>query len=140
MAHRIDDKPIQDRFAGVTFAFFSDEEIKQLSVQQIMDPVPFNHLNNANPKGLHDKKLGVSPFDHNSACPTCGMKVNQCPGHAGHIELTAPCYNPFMFKDCYKLLKAKCFACNRLRIHPNKIEAFTAALKLVKAGDIVASQ
>lgn len=76
MAHRIDNHPIKDKFAGVSFSFYTEDEIKKLSVQQIMDPVAFNHLNNPNPGGLHDKKLGVSPFDHKSQCPTCGMSVN----------------------------------------------------------------
>lgn len=49
-------------------------------------------------------------------------------------------YNPFLFKDTYKLLKSKCFACHRIRIAPSKIEAFVVALKLLKAGDIVASK
>jgi len=68
------------------------------------------------------------------------MTVNYCPGHVGHIELTAPIYNPFLFKDAYKLLKAKCFGCHRLRIHASKQEAYIGALKLLKTGDIVHSQ
>ena len=83
--------------------------------------------------------MGVSPFDHKSACTTCGMTVNYCPGHVGHIELTATIYNPFLFKDIYKLLKAKCFACHRMRIHGSKQEGFIGALKLIKAGDVVHS-
>jgi len=105
-----------------------------------MDPVAFDQLNNPTKNGLHDKKLGVSPFDHKSSCPTCGMTVNYCPGHVGHIELTAPIYNPFLFKDCYKLLKAKCFGCHKLRIHSNKKEAYIGALKLLKTGEVVYSK
>lgn len=140
MTGRIDDQPIQDRIAGVSFSFYSAEEVKKLSVQQIVEPVAFDHLNNPVKQGLHDKKLGVSPFDHKSACPTCGMTVNYCPGHVGHIDLTAPIYNPFLFKDCYKLLKAKCFGCHRLRIHASKLDAFVGALKLMKTGDVVHSK
>ena len=139
MTGRVDDYPIQDRIAGVSFSFYTDQEAKKLSVQQIIDPVAFDHLNNPTKQGLHDKKMGVSPFDHKSACTTCGMTVNYCPGHVGHIELTATIYNPFLFKDIYKLLKAKCFACNRMRIHGSKQEAFIGALKLIKAGDVVHS-
>ena len=117
MTGRFDEHPIKDKIAGVSFSFYTAEEIKKLSVQQIVDPVAFDHLNNPTKQGLHDKHLGVSPFDHKSTCPTCGMTVNYCPGHVGHIELTAPIYNPFLFKDAYKLLKAKCFGCHRMRIH-----------------------
>jgi len=128
---------VKDRFAGIGFSFMTDEEIEKLSVTEIHNPVAFDHLNNPTKQGLHDKALGVSPFDHKSTCPTCGMTVNYCPGHVGHINLTAPLYNPFMMKDAYKLLKAKCFACHRIRIHPNKIAVYTRVLKLVKAGELV---
>jgi len=67
------------------------------------------------------------------------MTVNYCPGHVGHIELAAPIYNPFLFKDAYKLLKAKCFGCHRIRIHGSKLEAYIGAIKLLKAGDIIHS-
>ena len=139
MTGRFDDTPIQDRLAGVSFSFYTSEEVKKLSVEQIVDPVAFDHLNNPTKQGLHDKKLGVSPFDHKSACQTCGMTVNYCPGHVGHIKLTAPIYNPFLFKEAYKLLKAKCFGCHRLRIHASKIDAYIGALKMLKAGDCVNS-
>jgi hypothetical protein len=44
-----------------------------------------------------------------------------------------------LFKEIYKLLKSKCFECHRLRIHPEKIDAFTTALKMLKAGELVGS-
>ena len=106
---------------------------------RVADTVAFDHLNNPTPKGLHSPFLGVSPFDHKSVCPTCGMKVVQCPGHVGHIQLAVPLYNPFLMKDAYKLLKSKCFACDRLRIHDSKITSYIIALKLLKAGDFVVS-
>ena len=43
-------------------------------------------------------------------------------------------------KDVYKLLKAKCFSCDRMRIHNSKIETYVYCLKLLKAGDMVTSQ
>jgi DNA-directed RNA polymerase I subunit RPA1 len=91
--------------------------------------------------GLHDKALGVSPFDNLSTCETCGLPQTKCPGHCGHIELTAPIYNPFLFKDAYRLLKTKCFnpECNKIRIHPDKVKALVSGLKLLKAGHLVAS-
>ena len=42
--------------------------------------------------------------------------------------------------DVYKLLKSKCFSCDRIRIHPGKIETYVRVLKLIKAGDMVTSQ
>jgi len=81
--------------------------------------------------------MGVSPFDRSSSCQTCGLTSNYCPGHHGHIELVAPLYNPFMIKDLYRLMKAKCFSCHKLRVHERKIANLTLALKFVKTGDII---
>ena len=137
---RIDSKPIKDRFESVSFNFYTDKEIERLSVKNILNPTTFDHLDNPAPQGLHDKHLGVSPFDRGSQCPTCGQTSNYCPGHVGHISLVAPLYNPFMIKELYRLLKSKCFSCHRLRIHPQKIEAYTHALKLIKVGEVIESQ
>ena len=68
------------------------------------------------------------------------MTMVHCPGHVGHINLAAPIYNPFLMKDVYKLLKSKCFSCNRMRIHASKIDTYIMCLKLLKAGDLVVSQ
>jgi len=46
MSNRLDEQPISDRLAGVSFGFYTNEEVKKLSVQQIVDPVAFDHLNN----------------------------------------------------------------------------------------------
>lgn len=134
------DDEVKDRFAAVGFQFYTDEEIEKLSVREIVDPVAFDHLNNPTKNGLHCKDLGVSPFDHKSVCPTCGLTMVHCPGHVGHIQLCAPIYNPFLMKDVYKLLKAKCFSCDRMRIHAGKITTYVVCLKLLKAGDMVVSQ
>jgi DNA-directed RNA polymerase I subunit RPA1 len=48
MTNRLDEQPISDRLAGVSFGFYTDEEVKKLSVLQIVDPVAFDHLNNPN--------------------------------------------------------------------------------------------
>jgi DNA-directed RNA polymerase I subunit RPA1 len=123
----------------VSFHFLTDLEIEKLSVVEISNPQTFDHLDNPNPHGLHDKRMGVSPFDRHGVCPTCGLTANFCPGHHGHIQLVAPIYNPFMIKEMYRIMKSKCFNCHRLRINESKIEIFIGVLKLIKAGEIVGS-
>ena len=44
-----------------------------MSVKKIANPVAFDHMNNPTAGGLHDKALGVSPFDNLSNCETCGL-------------------------------------------------------------------
>ena len=40
------ENPVKDRFAGVAFQFYTDEEIEKLSVTEIIDPLAFDHMNN----------------------------------------------------------------------------------------------
>ena len=54
--------------------------------------------------------------------------------------MVAPLYNPFMIRDLYRLMKAKCFHCHRLRIPESKLVVLTNALKFIKAGEIIGSQ
>ena len=137
---KIDSTLIEEHLSGVSFSFMTREEVLQLSVVQVKNPQTFDQLDNPTAEGLHDKRMGVSPFDRSSSCLTCGLTSNYCPGHHGHIELVAPIYNPFMIKELYRLMKAKCFHCHRLRIPAHKINTFEQALKLIKAGEIVGSQ
>ncbi len=115
---RLNSEIIMDKFTAASFSFYTDAEVEKLSVCQITNPVSFDAFGNPQVDGLYDKRLGPSPFDNRSSCVTCGLDQRFCPGHVGHIELTAAVYNPFLIKYLYKLLKSKCFSCNRLRIHP----------------------
>lgn len=137
---KIDSNLIKDRLAGVSFEFLTDEEIERLSVVEVRNPQTFDHLDNPNPEGLHDRRMGVSPFESGATCPTCGLTSNYCTGHHGHIQLVAPIYNPFMIKEMYKIMKSKCFHCHRLRISDSKMNVFANTLKLIKAGEVVQSQ
>ena len=123
----------------MSFSFLTQQEILKLSVVEVTNTQTFDHLDNPMPAGLHDLRMGVSPFEQSGTCPTCGLTSNLCPGHHGHISMVAPIYNPFLIRELYRLLKATCFHCHRLRVNSQKIEVFTNALKLIKAGDIVSS-
>jgi DNA-directed RNA polymerase I subunit RPA1 len=70
---KFDQQPIRDKFRAVQFSFYTQEEIEKMSVQKITSAVAFDHMNNPMPGGLHDKALGVSPFDSLSTCETCGL-------------------------------------------------------------------
>jgi DNA-directed RNA polymerase I subunit RPA1 len=82
---KLDSEIIAHRLFGVSFAFLTDSEISELSVVDVRNPITFDALDNPIPHGLHDKKMGVSPFDHSGTCVTCGLTSVHCPGHHGHI-------------------------------------------------------
>ena len=95
----------------VSLSFYTDDEIKQLSVQKIYNPVVFDSLLYPSPGGAHDYALG--PLENNESCATCGLTAAFCPGHFGHIQLPLIVYNPVTFNLLYKLLKKSCYVCHR---------------------------
>ncbi|TPX51338.1 DNA-directed RNA polymerase [Synchytrium endobioticum] len=128
-------RPISKQVSAVAFSFYSAEEIKKLSVKQITNPILFDTLNHPTKNGLYDPALG--PMSAHDICATCNLAYFSCPGHFGHIELAAPCYNPVTFPLMKKLLQITCVYCHRFRHTKIHVALFVARLRLVHAGLIL---
>ncbi|KAJ3173100.1 hypothetical protein HDU88_004559 [Geranomyces variabilis] len=124
--------PVSREVTSVGFSFFSNAEIRKLSVKQITNPLLFDNLDHPTKGGLYDVALG--PHDKQTSCGTCSLGYFSCPGHFGHIDLAAPVYNPITFRLMYKLLQSLCFYCHRLRSSRVIVEHFSAKLRLIYAG------
>ncbi|KAI9906876.1 hypothetical protein PsorP6_003606 [Peronosclerospora sorghi] len=105
---------LRHEVADVAFGFYTDAEIRDLSVKQLTSSLSFDSLNNPVIGGLYDPALG--PVDFNMICPTCHQTQRECPGHLGHIELPVPVYNPVLFSQMFNILKRKCFTCHKFRM------------------------
>lgn len=73
---------------------------------------------------VSDPRMGSS--DRNVRCKTCdcksegsGSKVDDCPGHFGHIELCRPVYHCGFIKEVVLILRCVCFHCSRLLLDDN---------------------
>ncbi len=55
---------VDEKLIGVGFGYYTSEEIKNISVKEISNPVGFDSLMRPLPSGLYDPALGVSPYDH----------------------------------------------------------------------------
>ena len=71
--------------------------------------------------GVEDPRMGC--FDFDQRCKTCdctysgsGSRVDDCPGHFGHIELVRPVYHCGFIDDITKILRCVCYHCSRLLI------------------------
>ena len=76
------------RVKTIQFGILSPDEIKGLSVAKIEFPETFEE-GSQKPKigGLSDSRLGT--IDRNFKCETCAEGMAECPGHFGHIEVSA---------------------------------------------------
>ncbi|HID71141.1 MAG TPA: DNA-directed RNA polymerase subunit A', partial [Thermoplasmata archaeon] len=61
-------------------------------------------------------------------CKTCGKKVDECPGHFGHIELAMPVIHVGYTGMIKTLLRATCQRCGRLLLPTRRIEEFKEEL------------
>ncbi|KYR02194.1 RNA polymerase I [Tieghemostelium lacteum] len=129
---------IKNEVSNVSFQFYTSNDIRKLSVKQIIETEAFDSLGSSILGGLHDPSLG--PIGPPEICYTCGLDYIECPGHFGHIELALPCYNPVTFQVLLKLLKSKCFNCNFFKHGKVQIEHYIKLLKLLYSGEIVAAK
>ncbi|KAJ3233395.1 hypothetical protein HDU78_006496 [Chytriomyces hyalinus] len=123
---------VNRQVTGVSFAFYSAEEIRKLSVKQITNAQLLDAYAHPTQGGLYDPALG--PMGIKDWCATCGQSNAGCPGHFGHIELATPCYNPVTFGLLYKLLQSLCFYCHKLRLSRLQVAHFNAKFVLLRAG------
>ena len=98
----------------VDLRFFSDTEIRKLSVCQVHEPRTYDQLMNPVSGGLYDPKMG--PISEDVICVTCREMRGYCPGHMGHISLPFPVCSPRRFSDLMFFLNSSCPFCERLRI------------------------
>jgi len=105
---------------GVLFGFYAPSEIRAMSVVEITSLTTFDQLNQPIKEGLYDPKMGLSPYERNGVCETCGQSEQECPGHIGHIELVMPVYNCFLMNYLHKLLRVKCFFCHKVKFTRRK--------------------
>jgi DNA-directed RNA polymerase I subunit RPA1 len=119
---------------SVQFDTYDPATVRRISVLQITEPVAYDNLSTPIKGGLHDPNLGVSAYDKFTTCTNCGQDSDNCPGHFGHIDLAAPVYNPFHCKTIHRLLNAKCFNCDKLKMRNKEKSYIFLKFVLIKLG------
>ncbi|KAF8915824.1 hypothetical protein CPB85DRAFT_1559900 [Mucidula mucida] len=123
---------------GISFSFLSTEDIRRISVKQIVNPVLLDDLNRPNIGGLYDPALG--PSDKQDICATCRLTYFTCPGHYGHIELPAPVFHPLFMVNAYNLFRGVCMFCHRFKMSRSQLAKYAAKLRLLDYGLLGAAQ
>eukprot|EP00911_Craspedida_sp_UC1_P001705 UC1_evm1s1294 len=104
------------RVKRVQFGILSPEEIKSMSVCEIVAPETYE---DGRPKqgGLCDPRMGA--IDRNTRCATCSGTVKECPGHFGYMELARPVYHVGFINKVMQILRCICFNCGKLLVPAN---------------------
>ena len=117
---------IPKKLEAIKFALLSPNEIRKLSATKIITADTYNDDGFPFDMGLMDSRLGV--IEPGLRCKTCGKKVDECPGHFGHIELAMPVIHVGYTGMIKTLLRATCQRCGRLLLPTRRIEEFKEEL------------
>src|SRR3989339_1334813 len=114
-----------ERFAykqvsSIIFGMMSPRLIKKMSAAKIVTPELYDKEGYPVDGGLMDVRLGV--IDPGLKCKTCGLKLKECPGHFGYIELARPVIHIKFVPIITTLLRCTCRDCGRILIQQNQIK------------------
>lgn len=115
------------RMNGIRFTLGSPTETRKMSATKIITADTYNDDGFPIDMGLMDTRLGV--IEPGLKCKTCGKKVDECPGHFGHIDLAMPVVHVGYTKQIKALLRATCNRCHRILLPLQKINEVKAELK-----------
>lgn len=121
------------RVSQVSFCYFSDEEIRSLSVAPIVHEVAFDDLGRPVPGGLYDRRLGPGKYSDGN-CVTCGLSYRTCPGHFGHVSLPFPLVRPHLINTLYRFLRSACWHCGRVMLVERRKLLILARLRFEHVG------
>ena len=131
-------RAIPSHICAASFSFLTPEEVRAISVRQVVNPVLFDGANAPTVGGLYDPAFG--PMRADDICQTCRMSHYECPGHFGHIELPAPVFHPLYMNNAYSLLRGMCVFCHRFRLSRVAAAKYTAQLRLLEYGLVDAAR
>ncbi|MCL2890268.1 MAG: DNA-directed RNA polymerase subunit A' [Methanomassiliicoccaceae archaeon] len=111
---------ISKRIGAIKFSCVSPEEVRKMSATKIITADTYDDDGFPIDMGLMDPHMGV--IEPGLRCKTCGCKVDECPGHFGHIDLAMPVIHVGFIKDIKTLLESTCRKCGRLMLTEDQIE------------------
>ena len=123
---------IPKKIGKIQFALLSPEEIRKMSATKIITADTYDDDGFPIDMGLMDPRLGV--IEPGLKCKTCGRKVDECPGHFGHIDLAMPVIHEGFTKLIKEMIQAICRTCGKVKLSEERIAKVRA--KVEEIGDI----
>ncbi|HIH60522.1 MAG TPA: DNA-directed RNA polymerase subunit A', partial [Ferroplasma sp.] len=113
---------VSKRIERIKFALLSPDEIRKMSQVRVITPDTYDDDGYPIERGLMDLHMGV--IEPGLKCATCGGKVDECPGHFGHIELAMPVVHIGFIKEIKSMLDASCKECGRIKLTDEEINNY----------------
>lgn len=113
---------VSKRVKALMFALLSPEEVRQMSATKVITADTYDDDGFPIDMGLMDLHLGV--IEPGLRCKTCGGRVDDCPGHFGHIDLAMPVIHVGFVKEIKTLLQSTCRSCGRLLLRKEEADKY----------------
>ncbi|WP_337860870.1 DNA-directed RNA polymerase subunit A' [Ferroplasma sp.] len=113
---------VSKRIEKIKFALLSPDEFRKMSQIRVITPDTYDDDGYPIERGLMDLHMGV--IEPGLKCATCGGKVDECPGHFGHIELAMPVVHIGFIKEIKSMLDASCKECGRIKLTDDEINNY----------------
>ncbi|CAJ2502597.1 Uu.00g099910.m01.CDS01 [Anthostomella pinea] len=126
--HQVVDK-IPKRFKRLKFGIQSNQDIVNQGVMEVSDRNMYDMDRGREPtvNGVLDKRLGTS--SKTGQCTTCGLKLQDCSGHFGHVRLPLPAFHIGYIKFTISILQEICKDCSRVLLIESERRSFLAELR-----------
>jgi len=118
---------VSKRIGSIKFSTLSPDEVRRMSATKVITADTYDDDGFPIDMGLMDPHLGV--IEPGLRCKTCGNKVDECPGHFGHIDLAMPVIHVGLVKEIKKLLQSTCRSCGRLLLTKEEAKLVAEAME-----------
>ena len=118
--------------ASSSCSFYTDQDVRERSVVEVTSAVAFDPNHAPLKAGLYDPRMGPV-VARDPPCETCCRRYQDCPGHAGHIELAVPVHHPLLLGELLTILRSKCLNCHRFRAQKRQVALWKAKFQLLFA-------
>ncbi|KAI1462728.1 beta and beta-prime subunits of DNA dependent RNA-polymerase [Annulohypoxylon moriforme] len=111
--HQVVDK-LPKKFKQIKFGIQSNQDIVNQAVLEVSDRTMYDVGRGREPiqNGPLDKRLGTS--SKTGICSTCGLRLQDCTGHFGHVRLPLPAFHIGYIKFTITILQNICKDCSRI--------------------------
>eukprot|EP01063_Lacrimia_lanifica_P012400 TRINITY_DN1901_c0_g1_i1.p1 TRINITY_DN1901_c0_g1~~TRINITY_DN1901_c0_g1_i1.p1 ORF type:complete len:1494 (+),score=519.21 TRINITY_DN1901_c0_g1_i1:154-4635(+) len=97
----------------IQFDTFTSEDMRRLSQVNVFN-AQLHEAGHQHPYTMLDNRMGVC--DKRGVCGTCGLKLEGCVGHFGHMDLPLPVFHIGFFKTVLQVLKCVCKGCSKVML------------------------
>ena len=127
---------IPKRIRSIDFGLMSPGDIRKLSSgTKIITADTYDNDGFPIPLGLMDMHLGV--IEPGLRCKTCSQKLDECPGHFGHIDFALPVIHAGYNKNIKDVLASTCAApaCGRMLLPQERIDSYISQIRAIQESE-----